>query len=161
MHVRDRAFNDRRYFIDCSKLLALGWSEQKSWQVGLTDTIDWYATQDLSSYWGNFESALHPHPTPFGHRDAFTPSVGVEFDQFPENTPKLSHNESNATFLIYGKTGWIGGMLGKLLANTNHAYFMVPRDSTIGAIEEDIDQQCRRHFERRDYRPERRLVRNA
>ena len=63
MHVRDRAFNDRRYFIDCSKLLALGWSEQKSWQVGLTDTIDWYATQDLSSYWGNFESALHPHPT--------------------------------------------------------------------------------------------------
>jgi len=141
MHVRDRAFNDRRYFIDCSKLLALGWSEQKSWQVGLTDTIDWYATQDLSSYWGNFESALHPHPTPFGHRDAFTPSVGVEFDQFPENTPKLSHNESNSTFLIYGKTGWIGGMLGKLLANTNHAYFYgTARLHDRSAIEEDIDR---------------------
>jgi len=28
--VCDRNFNDRRYFIDCAKLLALGWSQKKS-----------------------------------------------------------------------------------------------------------------------------------
>lgn len=60
--VRDRAFNDRRYFIDCSKLLALGWRQQKSWDEGLAQTVQWYSTQDLYSYWGNFDSALIPHP---------------------------------------------------------------------------------------------------
>lgn len=33
--VRDRPFNDRRYFVDCSKLAALGWLESKSWLEGL------------------------------------------------------------------------------------------------------------------------------
>jgi len=35
MQVEDRVFNDRRYFVDVSKLSALGWSEQMSWFQGL------------------------------------------------------------------------------------------------------------------------------
>lgn len=60
-HVRDRVFNDRRYFIDCSKLLALGWTQQTSWEKGLKETVNWYITQDVGSYWANYSSALVPH----------------------------------------------------------------------------------------------------
>ena len=60
--VSDRAFNDRRYFIDCSKLLALGWVQQKSWEQGIAETVAWYTDRDLTSFWGNFDSALRPHP---------------------------------------------------------------------------------------------------
>jgi len=60
--VSDRAFNDRRYFIDCSKLLALGWVQQKSWEQGIAETVAWYIDQDLTSFWGNFDSALRTHP---------------------------------------------------------------------------------------------------
>jgi dTDP-glucose 4,6-dehydratase len=62
-HVSDRAFNDRRYFIDCSKLLALGWRQEKSWDVGLAETVRWYSNNDLSAYWGEFSPALRPHPS--------------------------------------------------------------------------------------------------
>jgi dTDP-glucose 4,6-dehydratase len=64
VHVEDRKFNDRRYFIDCSKLLALGWTQQVSWEEGLTDTIKWFSeNDDKSGYWGNLSSALVAHPT--------------------------------------------------------------------------------------------------
>ena len=61
-HVRDRAFNDRRYFIDCSKLLTLGWRQNKSWEQGLAETVHWYTSQDLQTYWPDFHLALRPHP---------------------------------------------------------------------------------------------------
>lgn len=35
MHVPDRAFNDRRYFVDSSKLESLGWSQKVDWHEGL------------------------------------------------------------------------------------------------------------------------------
>ena len=64
LHVQDRKFNDRRYFIDCSKLLALGWTEQISWKEGLKETINWYSCNDQNSgYWGNLSGALIAHPT--------------------------------------------------------------------------------------------------
>ena len=63
-HVTDRKFNDRRYFIDCSKLLALGWTQQVSWEDGLKETIEWYTkNDDQSGYWGNLSGALVAHPT--------------------------------------------------------------------------------------------------
>ena len=64
--VRDRAFNDRRYFICDKKLLALGWREQVSWEEGLARTIEWYRTVGgKRSYWenGDMDAALAPHPT--------------------------------------------------------------------------------------------------
>jgi dTDP-D-glucose 4,6-dehydratase len=36
-HVSNRAFNNGRYFIDCWKLLALGWRQEKSWDVVLAE----------------------------------------------------------------------------------------------------------------------------
>lgn len=62
-HVQDRKFNDRRYFIDCSKLLELGWKQEMSWEEGLQQTIEWYITNDQDSgYWGDLSEALEAHP---------------------------------------------------------------------------------------------------
>ena len=42
-HVADRPGHDRRYAIDSSKLRALGWSPQHSFDAGgLAETVDWY-----------------------------------------------------------------------------------------------------------------------
>jgi len=63
-HVRDRAFNDRRYYICDEKLTALGWEESTSWEDGLKKTVDWYLRNGFAEYWdnGNVEAALQPHP---------------------------------------------------------------------------------------------------
>ena len=42
VHVKDRAFNDRRYFVDCSKLENLGWSQKVDWHEGL---VSWCCRQ--------------------------------------------------------------------------------------------------------------------
>lgn len=64
-HVRDRAFNDRRYFICDKKLIELGWHERVGWEEGLQRTIDWYIKNGTPSYWdnGDMEAALVAHPT--------------------------------------------------------------------------------------------------
>jgi dTDP-glucose 4,6-dehydratase len=62
-YVDDRAFNDRRYYIDCTKLLSLGWSQKVAWEDGLKETINWYSNNDLQSYWGDFSASLAPHPS--------------------------------------------------------------------------------------------------
>lgn len=63
-HVRDRAFNDRRYYICDDKLALLGWKERTSWEDGLKKTVDWYLKHGFTDYWdnGNVEAALQPHP---------------------------------------------------------------------------------------------------
>jgi UDP-glucose 4,6-dehydratase len=63
-HVRDRAFNDRRYYIGSDKLAGLGWTEEVGWEEGLKKTIEWYlSTEGIEDYWqGDLESALRPHP---------------------------------------------------------------------------------------------------
>lgn len=58
--VSDRPFNDLRYPLDCSKLAALGWREEVTWEAGLRDTIAWYNTH--SGNWGSIESAIVAHP---------------------------------------------------------------------------------------------------
>jgi len=64
-HVRDRAFNDRRYYICDRKLAELGWKEKISWEEGLRRTVEWYVAKGEPAYWdnGNMEGALEPHPT--------------------------------------------------------------------------------------------------
>ena len=68
-HVRDRAFNDRRYFIDDKKLAALGWKETTSWEDGLRRTVEWYLREGGSGYWdaADVEAALAPHPVLRSH----------------------------------------------------------------------------------------------
>lgn len=60
--VEDRAFNDRRYFIDCSKLQALGWREENCWTDGLKETIEWYTADSRQEYWDDCAMALLAHP---------------------------------------------------------------------------------------------------
>jgi UDP-glucose 4,6-dehydratase len=40
--IPDRPFNDHRYAVDCNKLNALGWKEQRSLNVDLSNIADWY-----------------------------------------------------------------------------------------------------------------------
>ena len=66
--VADRLFNDRRYYIDNSKLEALGWKERTSWSDGLRQTIAWYtgdgSASRLKDRWAEsaMREALNPHP---------------------------------------------------------------------------------------------------
>jgi dTDP-glucose 4,6-dehydratase len=41
-HVDDRPGHDRRYALDDSKLRGLGWSPQRSFVDGLSQTVEWY-----------------------------------------------------------------------------------------------------------------------
>eukprot|EP00210_Caulerpa_lentillifera_P002994 g2859.t1 len=65
VHVTDRAFNDRRYFISDKKLADLGWKERTSFEDGLEKTIQWYLENGKKSFWdnGNADAALEAHPT--------------------------------------------------------------------------------------------------
>jgi len=58
--VEDRCFNDLRYTIDNSKLEALGWREETSWEDGLQKTIDWYKAH--TGRYKNIDGALVAHP---------------------------------------------------------------------------------------------------
>ena len=40
--TKDRPHNDQRYYMDVSKLKALGWEEELSFQEGLKQTVSWY-----------------------------------------------------------------------------------------------------------------------
>lgn len=63
VHVKDRAFNDRRYYIGSDKLSQLGWKERVGWEEGLKRTIEWYMATKCDDYWkGDLEAALKPHP---------------------------------------------------------------------------------------------------
>ena len=68
-HVRDRAFNDRRYYIGSEKLRAeLGWTQTVGWTEGLRRTAEWYAAlgrEGARAHWaaGDVGRALDPHPT--------------------------------------------------------------------------------------------------
>mmetsp|Transcript_35001 Transcript_35001/g.89530 ORF Transcript_35001/g.89530 Transcript_35001/m.89530 type:complete len:185 (+) Transcript_35001:782-1336(+) len=65
VHVKDRAFNDRRYYICDNKLNALGWAESTPWEEGLKKTVDWYLYNGFAGYWAEseVELALQAHPT--------------------------------------------------------------------------------------------------
>jgi UDP-glucose 4,6-dehydratase len=125
-HVQDRKFNDRRYFIDCSKLLALGWTQKVSWEEGLKETIEWYTKNDeKSGYWGNLSGALVAHPT--GGKTAVVGEVYSNLEDMMAGAaidgPDEGGDEAKKpTFLVYGRTGWIGGKLGKLLTEQGHRW---------------------------------------
>jgi dTDP-glucose 4,6-dehydratase len=53
-HVTDRAGHDRRYALDSSKALALGWSPTVTFEEGLQETIAWY--QRNEAWWRPIKS---------------------------------------------------------------------------------------------------------
>lgn len=123
--VENRPFNDQRYFLDDQKLKILGWSERTTWQEGLKKTMDWYINNP--DWWGDVTGALLPHPRmlmmPGGIERHFDGSEeGKSASYVSSNTRMLvppskgigSPRKHSLKFLIYGRTGWIGGLLGKL-----------------------------------------------
>lgn len=111
--VNDRPFNDKRYFLDDQKLKKLGWEQRTPWEVGLKMTISWYRKNP--NWWGNVGPALHPHP-----RIPTTVTSQNEEEFLMQHNIVSSNNELK--FLIYGRTGWIGGLLGKLCMDKGIAY---------------------------------------
>ncbi|CAN6443600.1 unnamed protein product [Victoria cruziana] len=126
--VENRPFNDKRYFVDDKKLKNLGWSVRTSWEEGLRKTIEWYISHPL--WWDNVSGALVPHP-----RMLMMPGTDRQYDRPEYYTASDSHaldssvQKSGITsllnngsvpkkiplkFLIYGRTGWMGGLLGKI-----------------------------------------------
>ena len=62
-YVKDRPFNDMRYYIGSDKLEELGWRQRTTWEEGLKLTIDWYCNiyckTGGTQYWcGDVETAL-------------------------------------------------------------------------------------------------------
>jgi dTDP-glucose 4,6-dehydratase len=63
-YVRDRSFNDHRYYIDSNKLKKLGWKENTTLEEGLKETCDWYIA-NMDEFWDKtvMAGALQAHPT--------------------------------------------------------------------------------------------------
>ncbi len=53
-HVKDREGHDRRYALDCTKLMLLGWKPKIKFENGLKDTIEWY--RNNQSWWKRIKS---------------------------------------------------------------------------------------------------------
>jgi dTDP-glucose 4,6-dehydratase len=53
-HVDDRPGHDRRYSLDDSKLRALGWKPERSFEEGLAETVEWYRAN--REWWGPIKS---------------------------------------------------------------------------------------------------------
>ncbi|XP_039122405.1 trifunctional UDP-glucose 4,6-dehydratase/UDP-4-keto-6-deoxy-D-glucose 3,5-epimerase/UDP-4-keto-L-rhamnose-reductase RHM3 [Dioscorea cayenensis subsp. rotundata] len=125
--VENRPFNDQRYFLDDQKLKNLDWSERTTWEEGLRKTMEWYTSNP--TWWGDVSGALVPHPRmlmmPGVERqpDCSEEIKNTESESSPGqnkmNVPAsrgaaASPKKSSFKFLIYGRTGWIGGLLGKI-----------------------------------------------
>jgi len=59
-YVRDRAINDKRYWVNYDKIAALGWVPKTSFEEGVAKTIEWYKTH--TTHWGDVSQVLVPHP---------------------------------------------------------------------------------------------------
>ncbi|KAG2305607.1 hypothetical protein Bca52824_025355 [Brassica carinata] len=120
--VENRPFNDQRYFLDDQKLKKLGWAERTTWEEGLKKTMEWYTANP--EWWGDVSGALLPHPRMLmmpgdrlcdsgdEHKDADGNQTFTVVT--PSKTGSSGDNKTSFKFLIYGKTGWLGGLLGKL-----------------------------------------------
>ncbi|GAQ88206.1 UDP-L-Rhamnose synthase [Klebsormidium nitens] len=160
--VENRPFNDQRYFLDDKKLKQLGWEERTSWKDGLQKTMEWY--RDNKDWWGDVSGALVAHPRlGAGVGSASSKdlklAVGVEEEEKaagassppPTTTPKMVHpsitpisakdSNKHLKFLIYGRTGWIGGLLGKMCAELGIDYeYGANRLEDRRGVEEDIER---------------------
>jgi len=118
--VDNRPFNDQRYFLNNEKLKSLGWSERTHWEEGLRKTMEWYVAN--SDYWGDVSGALLPHPKAMVMPGGFEGSKEIKgmLSQFNNIQTKVAPTSDSVLethpfkFLIYGRTGWIGGLLGKI-----------------------------------------------
>eukprot|EP00343_Euplotes_focardii_P007437 CAMPEP_0205819942 /NCGR_PEP_ID=MMETSP0206-20130828/2480_1 /ASSEMBLY_ACC=CAM_ASM_000279 /TAXON_ID=36767 /ORGANISM="Euplotes focardii, Strain TN1" /LENGTH=671 /DNA_ID=CAMNT_0053114115 /DNA_START=42 /DNA_END=2057 /DNA_ORIENTATION=- len=111
--VADRLFNDQRYFMDNANLKALGWTEQVPWEEGLRRTYDWYKANP--TWWPNVEGALKAHPhAPGEAAEPREPGQAMVDDAAEEKKESLLAVDGvPMRVLIFGRSGWIGSLLGK------------------------------------------------
>eukprot|EP00249_Psilotum_nudum_P019667 c27365_g1_i3 orf=150-2180(+) len=123
--VENRPFNDQRYFLDDKKLKDLGWLERTTWEEGLRKTMEWYTSH--RDWWGDVSGALLPHPRMLAmcgldrlpeHQDLVdAQTISPSNSSVTCNGTVIPRSElsqrSPLKFLIYGRTGWIGGLLAK------------------------------------------------
>mmetsp|Transcript_2675 Transcript_2675/g.9712 ORF Transcript_2675/g.9712 Transcript_2675/m.9712 type:complete len:277 (-) Transcript_2675:1955-2785(-) len=62
-NVKDRLFNDCRYFIDDSNLRALGWEPEVDFEEGMDITVKWYLEHGEDWFETDVNSVLVDHPT--------------------------------------------------------------------------------------------------
>jgi dTDP-glucose 4,6-dehydratase len=67
-HVPDRPGHDRRYSIDSSKVLALGWQPGHGFEEALAETVAWY--QARQDWWRPLKNGeyLEYYRRQYGHR---------------------------------------------------------------------------------------------
>ncbi|KAL6570556.1 Rhm1p [Orobanche gracilis] len=128
--VENRPFNDQRYFLDDQKLKNLGWSEKTTWEAGLKKTMKWYTSNP--DWWGDVSGALLPHPRMLmmpGGVEKHEPTISEDSENSNQNRMLVpnsvngpSPKKSDFKFLIYGRTGWIGGLLGKMCEKQGISY---------------------------------------
>ncbi|KAH7682059.1 UDP-glucose 4,6-dehydratase protein [Dioscorea alata] len=127
--VENRPFNDQRYFLDDQKLENLGWTPRTQWEDGLKKTMEWYTRNP--DWWGDVSGALLPHPRMLmmaGIEGHLHGSEEIKAMVFKASKAVVSKDTSGSSpnnslkFLIYGKTGWIGGLLGKICEKQGIAY---------------------------------------
>ncbi|KAI5062951.1 hypothetical protein GOP47_0021498 [Adiantum capillus-veneris] len=120
--VKNRPFNDKRYFLDGTKLAALGWRQRTTWEEGLRKTKNWYVSNP--DWWGDVSSALVSHARmPWMTNIKWdNPHPGQNIVSELADLPSNAASTKEYNFLIYGRTGWIGGYLGKLCAEQGISY---------------------------------------
>lgn len=71
-HVKDREGHDRRYALDCTKLMSLGWKPQIKFENGLKDTIQWYRNNE--AWWKRIKNGefMEYYNKQYSHRFADT-----------------------------------------------------------------------------------------
>src|SRR3989338_3660657 len=71
-HVRDREGHDRRYALDCTKLMSLGWKPKIRFENGLKNTVKWYINNQ--SWWKRIKNGefMEYYKKQYNHRFADT-----------------------------------------------------------------------------------------
>eukprot|EP00245_Coleochaete_scutata_P011625 TRINITY_DN433_c0_g1_i1.p1 TRINITY_DN433_c0_g1~~TRINITY_DN433_c0_g1_i1.p1 ORF type:complete len:674 (+),score=160.76 TRINITY_DN433_c0_g1_i1:149-2170(+) len=146
--VDNRPFNDQRYFLDDAKLKLIGWEERTQFDKGLVKTLEWYRANP--DYWGDISGALVAHPrmlTMGGEINRLSTQQEEELPIIPAQSPRTMVVPRSPKpviaggfkFLVYGRTGWIGGLLGKLCVKQGIPYeYGTGRLENRSAIEDDI-----------------------
>ncbi|XP_024375765.1 trifunctional UDP-glucose 4,6-dehydratase/UDP-4-keto-6-deoxy-D-glucose 3,5-epimerase/UDP-4-keto-L-rhamnose-reductase RHM1 [Physcomitrium patens] len=150
--VDNRPFNDQRYFLDDKKLIALGWQERTSWAEGLRKTKDWYMSNpdwwgDVSGALVPHPRALTmpgleklaemQRGESLGQSDdaadlveesgsalsnGWGPGLVKSVVSKVVSPVKHASRDPSLKFLLYGRTGWLGGLLGKMCEERGIAY---------------------------------------
>jgi len=69
-HVKDREGHDRRYALDCAKLMSLGWKPKIWFENGLSDTVKWFINNQ--SWWKRIKNGefMEYYKKQYNHRFA-------------------------------------------------------------------------------------------